>query len=183
MRTAILVFAMMSCSAFARGADPAASSGQASQQPPRAAGVGDHSHDPTQATGNGRGRADRKSSDGHRGGTRISSKSRPTSGISPSRSSHPEPRSITGVRSAPENAFHLQPGAAQSDRAATGGLIHNETAGRVAAIRPPIGTHPAAPSLSEVRHRGPNPAIVGGSSDSKMRTAGSINGTRINRRP
>lgn len=184
MRSAILVFAMMSCAGLAYGAGHVVSSGQVSQQAPVPNAVGDRSENARQTTDNGRGRKVPKSSDRQRAGARTSGRSsKPSNRVSPSQSSHPEPRSIAPRRLESGGVMNVQPVAGQLDRAASGALIHDETASRVAAIRPPTGIHPTAPSLIDVRHRGPNPAIVGGVANSKMRNAGSINGTRINRRP
>ena len=42
---------------------------------------------------------------------------------------------------------------------------------------------PGAMSPNQVRHRGSNPAVVGGSSTSEDRGTGSLNGSRMPRRP
>jgi len=47
--------------------------------------------------------------------------------------------------------------------------------------RGPAG--PAAPPLSNVRHRSPNPAVMGGSADASKRNAGAIDGRQVHRRP
>jgi hypothetical protein len=54
--------------------------------------------------------------------------------------------------------------------------------GASAAGLPGIG-RPAAASLGDVRHRSPNPAVVGGSVGAHGRNTGTIDGTRMNRRP
>ena len=48
---------------------------------------------------------------------------------------------------------------------------------------PPTAVHSGTSSLSVVRHRGPNPAVIGGSARFDPRKAGAIDGTHINRRP
>jgi len=44
-------------------------------------------------------------------------------------------------------------------------------------------TRIVAPTINNVRHRSPNPAVVGGSAKTQASGAGSLNGTRMNRRP
>jgi hypothetical protein len=93
-------------------------------------------------------------------------------------------------RPLPRNAASLrQPDLARSGSAAKGGLIQNETTNRglparhisvsrgMAALNPSLN-----PSLDNLRRRGPNPGIVGGSTNSGNRNAGLINGTGMHRR-
>ena len=91
-------------------------------------------------------------------------------------------------RSIPGNAMNLhQPGSDKSGAAAKGGLIQNETANNALPVRPPSAVRPrqrVSPSLNNVRHRGPNPAVIGGSAgNSNSRNTGAINGTRMHRKP
>ena len=76
-----------------------------------------------------------------------------------------------------------QPGSDKSGGAAKGGLIQNETVHNALPVRPSSVVRPTAPSLNNVRHRGPNPAVIGGSANSDRRNTGAINGTRMNRKP
>ena len=84
-----------------------------------------------------------------------------------------------------------QPGSDKSGAAAKGGLIQNETVNNALPVRPPGAVRPTAaslnPSFNNVRHRGPNSAVVsgsaGGSANLNSRNTGAINGTRMNRKP
>jgi hypothetical protein len=49
--------------------------------------------------------------------------------------------------------------------------------------RPPGVVRPIGPSHSQGRHHGPNPAVVGGSASAHGRNTGTIDGTRLNRKP
>jgi hypothetical protein len=75
------------------------------------------------------------------------------------------------------------PGSTLSAGAAKGGLIPNQTVHNALAVRTPSVIRPTVPSLNNVRHRGPNPAVVGGSANLHSRNIGAINGTRMNRKP
>jgi hypothetical protein len=95
-------------------------------------------------------------------------------------------------RSIPGNAANLhQYGSGKSGAAAKGGLIQNETASNSMPVRPPGTIRPTAaslnPSRNNVRHRGPNPAVVGGSAGGSANlhssNTGAINGTRMHRKP
>ncbi len=99
---------------------------------------------------------------------------------------------ISRRRSIPGNAANLhQPGSGNSGAAAKGGLIQNETASKAMPVRPPGTVRPTAatlnPSLNNVRHRGPNPAVVGGlaggSANLHSSNTGAINGTHMHRKP
>ena len=97
-------------------------------------------------------------------------------------------------RPLPRNAASLrQPALARSGGAAKGGLIQNETTGRALPVRP-TSVRPSVamlnPLLNNVHHRGPNPAVVSGSANSRSGNTGAIsgntgaiNGTGMRRRP
>ncbi|MGA7929130.1 MAG: hypothetical protein WCA20_24415 [Candidatus Sulfotelmatobacter sp.] len=82
--------------------------------------------------------------------------------------------------------FH-PPGSDKSGGAAKGGFIKNEKVNSALTARPTSVARPTVASLNplpnHVRHRGPNPAVVGGSANSASRNPGALNGTRMNRRP
>jgi hypothetical protein len=84
--------------------------------------------------------------------------------------------------SMPGNALH-QPGSNRSGAASKSGLVQNETVSNALAVRTPSVVRPTAPSFNNVRHRGPNPAVVGGSPPSHSSNTGTINGARMNRKP
>jgi hypothetical protein len=90
--------------------------------------------------------------------------------------------------SIPGKAANLH--ASPSDKAgglATGGLIQNDGVNNAQRVRPTTLTRPNVASLNplpnNMRHRGPNPAVVGGSANSNRINAGAINGTNMHRRP
>jgi hypothetical protein len=85
-------------------------------------------------------------------------------------------------RSLPGNVLH-QASSNKSGGAAKGGLTPNETVHNALPVRTSSVVRPATPSLNNVRHRGPNPAVVGGSPNLHSSNAGAINGTRMNRKP
>jgi hypothetical protein len=80
---------------------------------------------------------------------------------------HSSPPDVTSVRQ------H------ESDRSRA---IQGETARNGVRIAPSSGARAGAPLPSNVRHRGPNPATIGGA-DSNAKNSGGINGTRMPRRP
>ena len=105
---------------------------------------------------------------------------------------HPKQLPNSRNRSTPGNAVNLhQPGSGKSGAAAKGGLIQNETASNAMLVRPLGTVRPTRaslnPSLDNVRHRGPNPAVVGGSAGGSANlnssNTGAINGTRMHRKP
>ena len=69
-----------------------------------------------------------------------------------------------------------QPGAARSGTVAP--QFQNRGLGHPSAIPLPSVVHG-----SNVRHRGANPAVIGGSANSDARSTGGLNGTRMPRRP
>jgi hypothetical protein len=76
-----------------------------------------------------------------------------------------------------------QPGSNKSGRAEKSGFTRNETVNIAVAVRTPSVVRPSAPSLNNVRHRSPNPAVVGGAANSHRSNTAAISGTRMNRKP
>jgi len=95
---------------------------------------------------------------------------------------HPKQLPRSQHRSLPGNALH-QPASKKSGGAAKNGLIPNEAVNNALAARTPSVVRPTVPSFNNVRHRSPNPAVVGGSPSSHSSNSGAINGTRMNRKP
>ncbi len=82
------------------------------------------------------------------------------------------------------NGMNLrQPGSAKSGGTAKGGFLRRERVNSAVSPGPPNVIRPGVPSLNNVRHRGPNPAVVGGSPKSDGRHTGTIDGTRVHRKP
>jgi hypothetical protein len=118
----------------------------------------------------------------------ASDKNHPRSRASLTAANHPKQLPNGRKRSIPGNAANLhQPGSGKSDAAAKGRLIQNETTSNAMLVRPPGTVRPTAaslnPSLNNVRHRGPNAAVVGGSANFNSSNTGAINGTRMHRKP
>jgi hypothetical protein len=98
----------------------------------------------------------------------------------PTGQKRPLPRNTTSLR---------QPSLARSG-AAKGALIQNETTKyglpvRLTSVRPSVASlNPSLnPLPNNVRHRGPNAAVVSGSANSGIRNTGAISGTGTHRRP
>jgi hypothetical protein len=86
------------------------------------------------------------------------------------------------------NAMNVHPpGSDKSGGTAKGGFIKNEKVSSVLTARPPSVARPTIASLNplpnHVRHRGPNPAVVGGSANPASSNPEGLNGTHMNRRP
>jgi hypothetical protein len=75
-----------------------------------------------------------------------------------------------------------RPASDKSAGAAPNGLAPNEAAKRAPSDRAPSAVKGAVPSLGNVRHRGRNPAIVGGAGNSNSRNSAGLDGTHMNRR-
>jgi hypothetical protein len=75
---------------------------------------------------------------------------------------------------------HSLPG--KSGNAARTGVIQ-EPAARTAARRTPTLVQPNVPLISTVRHRGANPAVIGGAALASGKGASSISGTTAHRKP
>jgi hypothetical protein len=73
--------------------------------------------------------------------------------------------------------------AAAKTASAKRALIQNPTAGKRPPVRLPGRAGAAAPPLSNVRHRSPNPAVIAGSAELSKRSIGAIDGKQVHRRP
>jgi hypothetical protein len=183
MKTVCLVFtigwAVLMCGA--NYAAPVKSEPQQSSEgSPKAVG-GDHTTDTTPADG---ATYSRRPSDEERNHRRVSDKNHPPSRASLPKANHPNQLSKSRERSTSGNHMNLrQPGSDKFRDAVKGGLVQNETVNNALRVRPPNVVRPVAPALSTARHRGPNPAVIGGSVNSITRNIGTINGTHMNRKP
>jgi hypothetical protein len=82
------------------------------------------------------------------------------------------------------NGMNLhQPGSDKSGGPAKRGFIRHERVNSAVSPGPLNVIRPGVPSLNNVRHRGPNPAVVGGSTNAGGRNTGTIDGTRVHRKP
>lgn len=63
------------------------------------------------------------------------------------------------------------------------GSIQNKSVTSVSAVQRQSMFPSSSPSLGNQRHRGPNPAVIGGLGTSKARETGAINGSHISRKP
>jgi hypothetical protein len=98
------------------------------------------------------------------------------------KASLPQPLANGRPRSPSGNVLHPA-GANKTGGAVDGGFIRTGTTNNALASRAPSAIRPTAPPLSAVRHRGPNPAVVGGAPNIHGSNTGAINGTRMNRKP
>jgi hypothetical protein len=118
----------------------------------------------------------------------ASSRNHPRSHAGLTTANRPKQLPISRKRSLPGNAMNLHPPASdKSGGAAKGGFIQNEKVNRALTARPTGVARSTVASLNplsnNVRHRGPDPAVVGGSANSASSNTGGLNGTRMNRRP
>jgi hypothetical protein len=80
-----------------------------------------------------------------------------------------------------KGAFNSQqPFSDKSGGSAKTGIIQQQTAKSAASRRTPTAR---VPSLGNVRHRGANPAVIGGSAHANSRNTSAISGTTVHRRP
>jgi hypothetical protein len=119
---------------------------------------------------------------------RSSDKSHPRSRVGLTAANRPKQPPTGQKRPLSRNAASLrQPALARSGSAAKGGLVQSEAVNSAQHLRSTSAVRPAAaslnPSLNNVRHRGPNPAVVGGSANFNSSNTGAINGTRMHRKP
>ena len=106
------------------------------------------------------------------------------SGPAPEKVSRPKQFPNRQLRSTVGNTPEFpQRGSGQSGAAAKNGSLRNETVNNALAVRGPSVVRPTTPSFGNVRHRGPNPAVVNGAPRAHGRNTAAINGTRMTRRP
>ena len=96
----------------------------------------------------------------------------------------PKRLSARWQHSVPRSALSLQPHPMQSDVAERGGLVQNRAANIFSSsVRTPSALRTTALPLDNFRHRGPNPALMGGSSNVRSAYTGVIDGTVMKRKP
>lgn len=186
MRAIGLVFLTLGYAAWTIGpADAAQSVAPAQQASSRSAAnaVGNHSQEVDHAAPTGSGTHIRKHSDDQQNHRKAPDKKLPASNSKRSKSDRPNELANRREHSTSEDSVNPQrPGSDKSRGAAKNGFARNETLNHAPANRAPSAVRPSVPSLSNVRHRGPNPAIVGGPRSSNSRNTGAIDGTHMNRK-
>ena len=121
-------------------------------------------------------------SDGRPDNHQVSGKNHPRSPAATARD-RPQQLSKNRRRSPSGNAIRLnQTASGKSVGAAKGGPPQTRTVNNVPPIRQPSAVRPSGPILNTARHRGANPAVIGGSATSDRNT-GAINGSRVHRKP
>jgi hypothetical protein len=186
MRAIGLVFLTLGYAASVLGAAGWGQSVVASQQasPPSAANtVGNHSRETEHATATDGGTHLGKAPDDQQNHRNISGNKFPTSNSSLSKSNRPSGLPNRHQRSAAEDSknFH-RPGSGKSGGAAKNGFTRNETVNHASSNRAPSAAQRSVPSLGNVRHRGPNPAIISRAGSSSTRNTAALDGTHMNRK-
>ncbi len=105
----------------------------------------------------------------------------PASAGKTNRLKHPPNGHSKSTTAVPRSAYKSGP--SQSAVATKKGSIQNKSVTRVSAVQRPNMFPSSSPLLDNVRHRGPNPALIGGLGSSKPRESGAINGSSITRKP
>jgi hypothetical protein len=186
MKAAGLVFLMLGYTAWTVGAAYAAQSVVASQQasPASAANtVGNHSRETEHATATDGGTHFGKASDDQQKHPKISDNKLPASYPSLSKSNRPNELPNRRERSAAEDSKNShRPGTNKSGGAAKNGLTRNETVNHASSNRAASATRPSVPSLGNVRHRGPNPAIISGARSSNTGNTAALDDAHMNRK-
>lgn len=194
MKTTCLIFLTISWAALTQGTGYAVPSSPVSQPTsPKSSTntASDHPHNPARRDAvsprDGRHETGGKASDEQRDLRWGSDTNHPPSRVSLTgltKANRPNQLSNSWQRSLSGNAMNLhQAGSDKSGSAAKGGLIQTETVHDSWPVRTSSVVRPTVPLFNDVRHRGPNPAVVGGSANSDSRNTGAINGTGMNRKP
>ena len=186
MRAVGLIFLALGCAASAVGAAAVGQSVAASQQAPTRSApnaVGNRSHEADHAAPAAGGARVGKPSDDQQNHRKVSGNEPPTTKASPSKANHRNEVPNRRERSAAGNSESPhRPGSDKSGGVAQNGLARNETVRHAPSNRGLSAVRPSVPSLGNVRHRGANPAIVGGVRTSNARSSGALGGTHMNRR-
>ncbi len=131
----------------------------------------------------GKGQKHGKPSDGRQDNRKVSGKNHPR-GPASTMKVRPKQPSNSREGSQPGNPTRLhQPGLDKSGTPTDSGSRQGEIANTALPRRPPSVIRPSVPLHNDVRHRGANPAVIGGSANSNSRSTGAINGTGMHRRP
>ena len=188
MKATTLLFVMIGCTALVHGTSYAAQSNQLSSQTSSKTAektATDHPRDAKHATPAtaGKHKTDERSFDELQDHRKTSEKNLPRERPNPNTTNHSKQPPTSQNHSKPANALNLNhPRSDKLDGAAKDGAIHAGAVNNGFAVRSRRVTRSTTASPNSTRHRGPNPAAIGGSVSSGRNT-GAINGTRMNRKP
>jgi hypothetical protein len=180
MKTACPVFVLIACVAtvyappFAAASRPQAQLGPSQSSSGAAAAPGADHVRPAQSNGE-KDQTDQAAADQPGEASNASGENgRRIQATSPNKPLHKLSRSSPEwpVSGAALHAYRRNAGSGASGGAAKDARMQNE-----------LIVRPAVPSISRVRHRSPNPPIIGGLGNTNAKSTGAINGTRINRKP
>jgi hypothetical protein len=169
----------------AASADTARSTAQQTSPESAANPVSDHpqNSEHTAPADRGRSQKDGYSASGRRDNREVSRKNHPPSSTA-TKNDRPKQLPNNRKRSSSGNAMNAhQPRSNTRTTATKSALIQWDSKHSVLPVRTASVSRPAAPSPSNARHRGANPAVIGGSANSYGGNSGAINGTRVHRRP
>jgi hypothetical protein len=188
MKASCLLFLMISWAVLTPGtasADPYGSSSQQTAPAGAATKVSDHPQDAAHASVAGAGKRQKNEmpSVGPRGHSRLSGMNHPRSSATITKD-RPKQFPNNRERSPSGNAMNFYPpGSDKRIAAAKSGLIQRQTSKSAQPVRPVSVIRPTVPLRNNVRHRGANPAVIGGLANSAGRNTAAINGTHVYRRP
>jgi hypothetical protein len=173
VKASCLKFLVISCAALMFGTAYADSSSPASQQKPPKSSANRLSNRPK----------DGKPSVERRDDSHLSGKNH-TRSPAVTIKDRPEQRPNNRKHSPSGNTMSIHRlGSDNSGSAVKAGLIQHETINTAVPRRSSGVIRHSVPSVNNVRHRGANPATIGGPAKSNSRNAGAINGTSVHRRP
>jgi len=162
--------ALLSGGLYAVPTNPAADQA-ASESAPKA--VSAQSNRPS-----GDGRPQSAAASGEQQGPRRSDKNRPRIEALATKPTRPRPIARQRTLSEAGNPANLPSPAPSQSTLVNHGSIQNEAIYRALPVRPGGTIRPVAPSAGNVRHRDPNPPVIGGAASSNSRSAAVIDGTR-----
>jgi hypothetical protein len=110
---------------------------------------------------------------------RPTKKNKPHGSAIAPKPSHSQPLPKNQKRSTPQKLTGTQPAAPR----ASGMPITNKTASNARFALSPTTSRASIPTSNNIRHRGPNPATLGGSTSVRAANAGTLSGNRIGRKP
>lgn len=183
MKTVCLFFAVISCVVLVHGVDSASSSNQGRQQTstPSSTNAGNHLRDANKGAAAERGKQKQDTVAHKQPGRRPNADKISRGGTAPETNRARRYPSSRG-RSAPTNAIAVrEPDLHNSS--ARNPSIENAPGRNNAAVRRPAVAPRTVSLPSNVRHRAPNPPMIGGLVNSKTASQGTINGSRMRRSP